>query len=59
MRAFILAGAAAALLGACASTTDMASDEFVFPEGLKVMEGGYPYYKDRTADRSKRRCCAL
>lgn len=43
MRALILAGAAAALLGACASTTDMTSDEFVFPEGLKIMEGGYPY----------------
>lgn len=43
MRALILAGAAAATLGACASTTSMTSGAFVFPEGLKVMEGGYPY----------------
>lgn len=44
MRSIILSGLAAASLGACASAPSMATSEaFVFPEGLKVMEGGYPY----------------
>lgn len=43
MRSITLAGLAAASLAACASGPSMTSDNFVFPEGLKVMEGGYPY----------------
>ena len=44
MRSIIPAALAAASLAACASDPSMTTSEaFVFPEGLKVMEGGYPY----------------
>jgi len=44
MRSITPVGLVAASLGACASAQPMTTSEtFVFPEGLKVMEGGYPY----------------
>lgn len=44
MRSIILAGLISGVLAACASSPPMApSEPFAFPEGLKVMAGGYPY----------------
>lgn len=43
MRSIAMACFTFASVTACAATPPMTTEAFVFPEGLKVMEGGYPY----------------
>lgn len=43
MRTLALIALVTSGLAACATSSNNRADTFVFPEGLRVMDGGYPY----------------